>query len=152
MPNRDTHIVFGALGALFYELCNDNGLQGSDKHAHNLGLLLGGAFGGMLPDIFDPATSPNHRQFAHGVLPAAAIRALAKQAYHEAYAELLAWAQSAPLPSSGVAGTIGTSGLHRDLRFIIAGFFLGVPRGYISHLALDAFTPRGLPMLGKFGA
>ncbi len=29
------------------------------------------------------------------------------------------------------------------------GFLNGLPAGYVSHLALDAFTPRGLPLLAR---
>jgi membrane-bound metal-dependent hydrolase YbcI (DUF457 family) len=90
----------------------------------DIGLMgLAGKGGGRLPDLLEPATSPNHRQFFHSFttlsLTGAALYKTYKWEPEDEFGEIL--------------------------RLIaIAG--LGA---YISHLVLDSSTPKGLPIVGK---
>ena len=86
--------------------------------------LAAGALGAgctNLPDILEPATSPNHRKVFHSVACAVVLIAGFKKAWD--------WE---PDDSAG-----------RVLRFVaLAGI-----AGYLTHLALDATTKRSLPLI-----
>jgi len=88
--------------------------------------LLGGtaaAFLTKLPDILEPATSPNHRQFFHSV----AFAGLLCVAFHE----LGKWQ-----PESAGGEFLKTLGQ------------LAIP-AYLIHLLLDSLTARSLPLVGR---
>lgn len=87
--------------------------------------LAGGALAGILtklPDVLEPAVHPQHRQFFHSVACAALV-ATGWKALHE-------WQ-----PQSEEARFL------RKVGMIAAG-------AYLCHLALDAITPRSLPLVG----
>lgn len=86
--------------------------------------LAAGALGAVctnLPDILEPATSPNHRKVFHSVTCAVAVAVGMKKAWD--------WEPE--------------DDLGRLLRFValVAG------AGYLAHLALDATTKRSLPLI-----
>lgn len=83
------------------------------------------ALAGTLPDILEPATSPNHRQVLHGVAFAVAIG-------YGMY-KLYRWE---PADEWG-----------KFFRFV--GLVIG--GAYLVHLAMDACTPASLPLIGKLG-
>jgi inner membrane protein len=97
-----------------------------ERHKENEKIELGefliavaiGIFFGLLADIVEPAISPNHRAFFHSVALAGIIGWVMYKAYSDEETSL---AQQAIL-------LIGAA--------------------YLSHLVLDAATPRGLPLLG----
>lgn len=76
-----------------------------------------------LPDILEPATSPNHRQFFHGIAFAALLA--------RGHAKLDEWT-----PQTADQELLRNLG-----KLAIAG--------YLIHLALDATTRRSLPFIGK---
>lgn len=76
-----------------------------------------------LPDWIEPATNPHHRQFFHSISFLAMLGYGLKKTYN--------WK---PENKSS-----------QILRFLT----LCAGAGYISHLLLDASTPRSLPILGK---
>lgn len=79
-------------------------------------------FGGMLPDLLEPASrGPHHRQVCHSILALGAIGYGVYKAYK--------WEPE--------------TDLQKCLR--IAAILLGI--GYISHLAADSLTPRSLPLI-----
>lgn len=88
--------------------------------------LFGAVLGATLtnlPDVLEPALHPNHRQFFHSVAFASLIGIAAYKTYR--------WAPD--------------NQLDRAIRFVLlAG--LGA---YAVHLALDATTPKSLPLFGK---
>jgi len=88
-----------------------------------------GCFGGYcfatLPDIVEPATSPNHRQFFHSVVFAGVL----------GYALYRLHCWQPETPKQRVWRVVG----------LIAG------GAYLVHLALDATTKRSLPLLGRLG-
>ena len=74
MAKRRTHMAMGATaGALAYIL--QNPLPGGEMSKEErdawwlnaVASAVGGAIGGYLPDMLEPATSPNHREFFHSV-------------------------------------------------------------------------------------
>ncbi|HEY6227483.1 MAG TPA: metal-dependent hydrolase, partial [Verrucomicrobiae bacterium] len=76
-----------------------------------------GAFAGLAPDILEPATSPNHRQFFHSLVAAG----------------LVAWAISGK----------NTLKLSRATRLFLWVFGMS----YLSHIALDCTTPKRINLL-----
>lgn len=87
---------------------------------------MGGVFGallGTLPDILEPADHPNHRQFFHGLLFAAILGYLGYKLYK--------WKPEEPWQE-----------VVRMVGMIAIG-------AYLIHLAMDASTPKSLPVVGK---
>lgn len=82
-----------------------------------------GAGCGTLPDLLEPATNPNHRQFFHSVAFTVVLGGVAYKVYH--------WQPE----------TEGEQILRRVL--LIAGC------AYFVHLLADATTPKSLPLLGR---
>jgi hypothetical protein len=149
MPRKNEHIGIALFAQLAIEMIKPSPLNGDDRFWDVVGACLGATFGGVLPDILEPALTPNHRQFAHGIIPAAAVAHFGKGAHCEGCDSLYAWAHEAPMLIGAVSAASDSA--PRWLRFAIAGFFRGVPVGYLSHLLADFGTPRGLPLVGRFG-
>jgi len=82
-----------------------------------------GALLGTLPDILEPANHPNHRQFFHGAIFAGALGYSGYKLYNwkpeESWQEIV-----------------------RMLGLIAIG-------AYLIHLAMDASTPKSIPLIGK---
>lgn len=76
----------------------------------------GGMIGGLLPDVLEPAIHPNHRRFFHSYV-ATALLAHANR-YVSRHMQMPAETRAA---------------IHL------------VSLGFVSHLATDAHTPKGLP-------
>lgn len=150
MPGRVVHTWAGVGVALVAGSSDGSRLEGADALFFNAGLGLGGAIGGRLPDLLEPATSVFHRQFFHGVIPAIALWRLSSGARNGAASSLLEWAHRADPGVWGFVGS-GENAIPRWLRFLTAGFVKGLPAGYASHLVLDALTPMSLPLVGGFG-
>lgn len=88
--------------------------------------FVGGGLGallGTLPDILEPADHPNHRQFFHGLLFAAILGYLGYKLYK--------WKPEEPWQE-----------VVRMVGMIAIG-------AYLIHLAMDASTPKSLPVVGK---
>lgn len=77
-----------------------------------------------LPDLLEPATSPNHRQFCHSVVFAAALSVVLREVYD--------WAPDTPLGQFA-----------REV-------LLSAGLAYLIHLGVDATTAKSIPWLGKF--
>ena len=76
------------------------------------------AFGGLAPDLIEPASTPNHREFFHSLVSGMGLACVARKAQVD---------QRTP----------------EFLKLIVV--LLAV--GYISHLLADAFTPKDLPFM-----
>jgi membrane-bound metal-dependent hydrolase YbcI (DUF457 family) len=119
MPNADTHILAGLLvGAATSALCQLSERESSPDKKLDWGELcicaLAGASAALLPDILEPATSPNHRQFCHSVTAAALV------AYSISGRHTDTWST--------------------ETKKLVAA--LGM--GYLSHLMLDGGTPKSI--------
>lgn len=101
-----------------------NGDRNGSKDATRPAVAAGiGALCGTLPDLLEPACHPNHRQFFHSVACAGLVGV--------AWYRLYRWE---PQTNS------------EDLVRLL---LLGVGGAFLIHLAMDAFSPKGLPLIGK---
>ncbi len=121
MANRVTHqlVAATAVGAAY--------LYAESKQQKESGKPLAGAALAAaltnLPDILEPASHPNHRQFFHSLAFAGVLGVAAHKLY--------TWEPDNPFDEA--------------TRFIL---LVGVA-GYLIHLLLDAGTPKSLPLVGK---
>jgi len=121
MSNRNPHLLVGCLsGVGLYLLSNQKNTE--EKSFGELACVGGAsAIGGIMPDLLEPATNPNHRTFFHSV----------------AFGILLGY---------GVKkghDLIKNKEWGKLVLLIITAFSVG----YFSHLLLDGMTPKGLPIL-----
>lgn len=120
MANGTTHkLAGGAVGLAVFLVDRNDG----SAIINPVASAAAGSFFAALPDIIEPATNPHHRQFFHSLVVFSVIGIGVKKVYN--------WKPS--------------RAHHKTLRAIslIAGC------AYLSHLVLDATTPRSLPILGK---
>lgn len=120
MPNAKIH-MFVDLGVGM-----TSSLLHRSKHPvshHTVIAPVVGAFMGRLPDILEPLFHPNHRQFFHGV-------------------------KVLTLLSTGLI-KVYQWGPDESFEKFVRGVILIGGIAYLSHLMLDASTPKGLPLLGK---
>lgn len=128
MPNGKTHALVGASAGAAISLW---ALRDRDEEIQNLlsQLFLSGTLGsvaGRLPDILEPATSPNHRAFFHSFAFGFMI----------SYVGVKAW-------KSLKEKYLGSDDATRIL--IILGL-VGIV-AFVLHLVMDGFTPKGLPLI-----
>ncbi len=115
-----------------------------------LGGLYGGAHGARLHDLLEPATSPNHRGPAHSLVLNSAAFAAGRATVDAFQRDLRAWAAT-QLEIAGKAETPALEAFLRAFAAIASHFLVGYTNGFVggavSHLALDAPTPKGIPLL-----
>ena len=123
MANGKTHIVIGGIAGLAVSLSDRP--HKSSPVSHNPVFATGvGALAGRLPDILEPSIgNPHHRQFFHSFAFLGATACAYKKAYD--------WE-----PENSWEAFL------RGLALVIGG-------AYISHLVVDAFSNRSLPLIGK---
>jgi len=130
MPNQNKHMAAGAVVAgtaniawQLYNLYNSHNPPATIWDAFRQVDLVeaalftaGGAVVATLPDLLEPATNPNHRAFFHSLTAGGAV----------AY------------------GAFGrhTEDWNPEDKFAVAAAALS----FLSHLYLDGFTPKGLPL------
>lgn len=119
--NRIEHQWAGAAAGLAIAAA-DHGAADSPTHNPLLAATLGAA-AGRLPDILEPACHPHHRQFFHSATVAAGL----------GYGVYRLWRWQ---PETDIE------------RMLRAALLIGGV-AYLSHLLLDASTPRSLPLLGR---
>ncbi len=119
MANGADHTAAGALTGLAMACYR----QHKGKPVNPLLAIGASTVFAKLPDWIEPATNPHHRQFFHSITFLAMLGYGLKKTHD--------WK---PEDTGG-----------QILRFLA----LCAGAGYISHLALDGFTPRSLPLLGK---
>lgn len=113
-----------------------------------LGGGIAGWYFGRGPDILEPATSPNHRGVFHGVAFALAL-VVGEARLLELQDDLRTWANRQEARGNQ-AQEVWAGLLHGLLALVgrlTAGALSAVCPAYWSHLALDATTPRSLPLL-----
>lgn len=147
MPNRQTHVVVGTVTGLAASAISSSDLDAQHRWIECAAGALGGAIGGLMPDALEPAVSPNHRSLFHS-LAAAGVLSAATMAKWQATCRLRAEscegrAFAAPAGSQAQNDELTSALLWRAA----AGFLVGFLAGYASHLALDASTKRGLPLV-----
>ena len=146
--NRNVHMPVGVASAVVQVLTDED--PAALPTAELAGRLVGGAWGSLLPDIIDPPTYPGHRGVGHAVVPMA-IAALLIIRYAPGFQDALrtqanaARARAQQLPADA-RWPHYLSAITYDF---VLGLSTGIPIGYASHLALDATTPVGLPLLKR---
>jgi len=133
MPGRETHTYVGVAAGIGYAAFQAKEQSPANLMVEAAGGALGGWCGGRLPDAFEPGTSSWHRSLAHSGTTGTAIVAMR--------GKLTEWEKFCRP--------------WQELRWkaeelfwrLAAGFANGLAAGYVSHLALDAGTPRSIPLL-----
>lgn len=145
MPNCRAHAVAGGVAGGGWAGVTSGELPLTDFAVVVGGGLVGGAIGGMLPDLLEPAYSPRHRSFAHSwVALAAMTHARVNTWQRECHRRAEHYAAMAHEP-------VVTSALRRWYQLAVlfyrflAGALAGFKAGYASHLVPDSITPCGLP-------
>lgn len=131
MANKADHDLFGSiLGAVAAAVTSQ--AQAPEELVQD---TLVGAFGGLLgsraADLLEPATHPGHRSACHGV-------ALNGAAAYYGAGPLVRWRMRTTEPGNNN---------DRAAR-LASALAVGAASGHVSHLLLDAGTPRGLPWIG----
>ena len=120
---------------------------------HRIIEIIGGAAAGLLvallPDWFEPANSPYHRKFFHGLLFNAAIIGFFARKICPCQSSLRARAdyEATLRKQTQTTGSIIWHFLLETSSRFLAGAAAGAIAGYGSHLVLDAFTPRSMPLI-----
>lgn len=151
MSDRKTHQQIGlAAGAVYASY------RAKDQNTSNWLLeVAGGAargyMGGLLPDILEPAISSWHRDVAHscatgGTIVSALVNMLPE--WETACRENAERCRAAATVSTDSAIQL-LSALGELFWRFLAGFLHGLASGYVSHLALDAVTPRSIPFITR---
>jgi len=127
----------GTAGLVATALSSPSPLTLVDAAASFLGGGLAGRFGAAVPDGLEPATHPGHRGVAHSGAAAALCGYGAAKAV-QAAEQLQA---TASLPDM--------SPLERLMLRFAGAAVVGAPVGVVSHIAADASTPNGVPLLSR---
>jgi inner membrane protein len=146
MPNRKQHAQAGALLGGGFALARASVANPNFVGAEAIGGLLGGWVGGILPDLLEPAIHSHHRDIAHSVT-AGGLLGLARITAWETSCRENANRCVAQTPDGSAKDP--QAELKAFLWHVAAGLAIGLVVGYASHLALDAVTPRGIPLIGR---
>lgn len=155
MPNAPTHAIAGVVSGGALAIYRARAETPAHQTLEGIGGALAGWIGGRAPDssLVDPASlGPNHRRFGHswailvgGVyLADAVITGWERFCREQADAAAHKLATNPALSSIERVALILTECMWR----ITAGAMAGFIAGYTSHLVLDSFTARSLPVLG----
>jgi hypothetical protein len=147
MPSRRVHTTAGALTGAPYAWYTAQTTDELDRMVEGLGGGMGGAVGALLPDVLEPALTPNHRALAHSViagLGVASVRLDEWRAQCRTNADTYR-AKALALPANDPGRWLYW--LVELFWRLAAGFLAGLQAGYVSHLALDACTPRSVPLV-----
>jgi membrane-bound metal-dependent hydrolase YbcI (DUF457 family) len=109
---------------------------------------IGGVLGAKLPDVLEPAIHSWHRSSAHSISAAGGIALVAVRKLQDwqEYCRKNTAKHSAQLAMATEPLARMWHSLLILVWSLLAGFAPGVVAGYLSHLAMDACTPRGIPV------
>ena len=160
MPNCNTHKLVGVMSGGLFAAYRAKDQSPDNRAAECVGGVIGGYFGGPFPDILEPAISPWHRGVAHSYSTGASVIAGAADILagwekvcrnNAENAKALRMTQTPSgmsVPASPNPIQQALLSLEELFWRLAAGFLNGFVAGYVSHLALDALTPRSIPLLG----
>jgi membrane-bound metal-dependent hydrolase YbcI (DUF457 family) len=117
-----------------------------------MGAAFGGYAGGILPDVLEPPLHPHHRDFCHSVMLTGSLVAATGAPAGAATTELFAAAarlraQRAALPPNDPNRF--WLGAQEALCHLLSGAMVGFLAGYVSHVAADSTTSRGVPLMAR---
>jgi hypothetical protein len=149
MSNRRTHLIGGTAAGLALAGYLARNERPSAFVAETVGGALGGALGCLGPDTAEPAVHSWHRSVAHSYTTAATIATatVLRVQHWQEYCRARATSHDEAIARSVTDGERLWHGFMALVWRVLSGFLAGLPAGYLSHLALDAFTPRGIPLL-----
>jgi membrane-bound metal-dependent hydrolase YbcI (DUF457 family) len=161
MPGRKAHRIVGTASGGIYAAHRARNQVGLNHLSEVLGGCVGGYVGGRAPDVLEPAISSWHRGTFHSATAGAGIvsltqalsawvdfcraQAINARAVPTKAVETLTGIVYVPQPRNGIEKFF--SNLLELFWSFLAGLTNGFVAGYGSHLALDAFTPRSIPIL-----
>ncbi len=150
MPDGKTHRRVGAIAGAVYAGCRAPTEAATNLWLESFGGAVGGSIGGGLPDLMDPPVSPWHRSLAHGVAPVGLLGVAWMERLEEWRSRLRAEAARCSALKSDATSFARVLWLTLFEWFcrIASGALAGLLAGYVSHLVLDAFTPRSVPVFG----
>lgn len=148
MPSRNTHAVAGGLASLPLTVLMSTLIGRHLTLGEFAATIVSAVMGSIMPDVVEPARSPNHRGLLHSLLALAGLAALAYKMIGElsgteqALSEDLSSRHSIGLPIQP----------EEQARLALIRLLLiaatALVAGYLLHLVMDSTTPKGLPLLG----
>lgn len=168
MPGYETHKAVGSAVGMMYSAYEAKDQTPLNLIAEVIGGTLGGKAGGVLPDVIEPAISSWHRSTAHSATAAGAVAYAARtivldwekfwrekgNEFHNRATKMV----PSPLQPN-VSISVPTDPLTQFfftvaelVCHLLAGLANGFAAGYVSHVALDTFTPRSVPMFPCFAS
>lgn len=136
-------MLAGALYALYHARHESS----AGQIAELIGGAAGGWLGGVAPDLLEPALHPRHRGVCHSWTTLSVLGGVStEQARHYCRNRAALRTPEMNVPSHGPPAPYGAECL---IWLILAGLVTGLQAGYVSHLALDARTTFGLPLLNR---
>lgn len=147
MPGAKVHATCGAMAG-FGSLIVTEPSGKPCSLAVILGRIAGGAVGGLLPDKLEPAIHPRHRKTCHSVSAGTGISSVVRFACTLDDAGRMEADKLRQIAS--VEPNTLMNVLNRVCAWIVeflGSAFVGVIVGYLSHLALDFFSPASIPLI-----
>jgi len=146
--NRKGHTIAGAISGTGVYCADRLVRQKPIRPSQLIGAGVGGAIGGRIPDLLEPAKHSYHRSFFHGGSCATLIGTLGLKA-RDLSDKLDDMAQEITLKRC-----LSNNTLEKILLWIVAivlaflsGVIIGLFGGYLSHIVLDASTARSVPLI-----
>lgn len=149
MPNRAIHVGIGAAAGGATAYWRSQG-RPEDRLLESIGGTLTGAWSGTWADLFEPAYTPHHRGPAHAIVPNAVVWSIYGGNVAAIQQGLRLRADEYLARSYQTDSTLEFV-IDQFLSLIcrlLAGAVVGIPAGYLSHVALDALTPMGVGFIG----
>ena len=149
MPDRSTHRQVGGWVGGTTALALSQGQPLLLTVTEVLGGVLAGQAAGTWPDALEPALSSYHRKEAHAALPAL----YASQAIFQGVVTVQTGLRSSAMECFAVAASSQNRAQRVAnvslglLLHLVAGMVPAIPAAYLSHLALDATSSRGVPLV-----
>lgn len=144
MASRDEHLASGLLVGSAVA-----GAGPRKSWQNRLGILAGAAGGSLLPDMFDPPSSPVHRDSGHSLVLLGAIASLGASGSTQLakrQAELRKEARAYLARGGSLPGDLQLSIMVFEF---LQGCVRGVAVGMATHLGMDALTPDGIRLLNR---
>lgn len=149
MANGKVHRAVGTVTGAGVSLYRSRFQKPQDRLVEGIGGAFAGYLGGQLPDILEPAISSWHRGRAHSALAGVTIGTATVKALETYQAWCRERAEYYRMRRLSLEGSSGWYLLYYAAELfyrLAAGALAGFTGGYVSHLALDAFTPRSIPV------
>lgn len=151
MPNRKTHDTAGALSGAGYGAYRARNQEPAKLAFAAIGGALGGLAGSKVPDILEPANSPNHRDTCHSVLVSGLIVRHAPGMCKDW--EEFWWQEADRLKALRLQTKNSLEEflcvLGEGVSMLMAGVLPGLCAGYVSHVALDSGSKKSIPLVTR---